>query len=190
MTIWVIEDQDGAIHQVMDDPAVYYPDAPRSAELPRLMNLALERWDWDAGCIASCFSPQQARDVMWEQAKEYREERRNAPLPVPGILVSDTIVVDCDLESRLTIAAAVQMATLAKGESLPYEITFTDHQNEQHTLNADQVIALGVAVASYHGQCHLASQAIRDQLDAAVAAGFTADQILAVDITAGYPATP
>ncbi|MBB4837304.1 hypothetical protein HNP52_000355 [Sphingomonas kyeonggiensis] len=193
MTWWMVRDRATGEEQLVSCDGPYAPydgDLFELAELEHELDLTRERWDWELDAVVLRATPEQARNDRWEAAKVYREQRRNAPLPIMGVLAGDVIIADCDLESRLTIAGAVQMATLAQAANEPYSLTFTDHDNRQHTLDAGQVIALGVSVATFQGLCHAASQSVRNALDTAVAEGATAAEILLIDITAGYPEPP
>lgn len=132
-------------------------------------------------------TPAQARDQRWVAAQAYREGRRNAPLGVWGVFPNRAVVVKMDVESRLTIAGAVQMATLMKSAGLPFSFTFDDEAGVETTIDADQTIALGLGVATFSGICDGKLRAVRIALDTALAAGETAEQIKAIDVTAGYP---
>jgi len=146
-------------------------------------NLALVGGEWVA-------SPQRARDARWQAAQAYRERRRNAPLPVWGVFAERAVVAKMDVESRLTIAGAVQMATLMKGEGLPFSFTFDDEAGQETTIDADQTIALGLGVAAFSGLCDNALRGVRRALDDALSAGATVAAIDEIDITAGYPGAP
>lgn len=204
---WVTENADGTQHVISEDPSPVevlvdmgpdeedlvdlvdrYPDAVKRGPLPRLMDLAQERWDWDAEAIVVRWSREDARDIRWAQAKAYRDEDRYFwTLPVTTVLPGETIMVQCDGKSREKVADLAQAATWAtmRGEDL--EITFTDGANVPFTVNAEQTIGIKAAVTLNDARCHAASQVIRAELDAALEAGASADAILSIDITAGYP---
>lgn len=157
------------------------------AELPREIDTATERWDWNAGAIACRFTPAEARDIMWERAKAYRVERQAMPVSIPDVVQGATVVADADPESSAIVDRLARGALTAIMMQAPFALTFTDHTNQQFTVDATQTVEIANAVLRYQSLCHGASQAIREALDAALASGATADDIFAIDITAGYP---
>ncbi len=194
MTYWIVEIEEGVFEQVADAPGTMgVPEGIRSAELPRAMDLATERWDFDAGAIVTRFSAEEAAAQMWERAKDYRDKVRFfETVPVADVVPGEIIMVECKGESRSKVTDQAQLATWAKTSGVPYEITFTDGStpNRAFTVNADQVIAIKAAITVNDGLCHVASQAVRAAIAAALEAGATADEIFAIDITAGYPDGP
>lgn len=187
--MWLVEHEDGSLTQHHEEPGTAGIDAGvRVIEVEREIDFAVEAWDWSEGAIVSRFTPEQARDMQWERAKAYRDEDRYfRTLPVIDVIPGETIMVQCDGKSRLKVADLAQAATWAtmRGEEL--EITFTDGANTPFTVDAEQTIAIKAAVTLNDALCHLASQAIRAQLDAALAASATAAEIFAIDVTANYP---
>lgn len=133
-------------------------------------------------------SPQLARDMRWEEAKAYRTQRQNLPVPIPGVVEGQIVIADGDPKSREIIEALARGAMAALMSATPLELTFTAFDNHRFTVNAEQILAIGNAVLLYQTLCHGASQAVRDALDAALAADASAEDIFAIDITAGYPA--
>lgn len=137
-------------------------------------------------------TPALARDLRWEQAKAYRAERQCLPVPIPDIVPGEVIVADADAESRKLIEGFARgaMSAIIAGMPEAFELTFTDHNNQQFTVGAMQTVAIGNFMLSQFTLCHAASQAVRVDLDAALNAGGSAETILAIDITAGYPGDP
>lgn len=126
------------------------------------------------------YTPAQAGEIMWNRAKAYRQSMIDAGAPTPEG------VADADLESRVNVLGGVQMATLAKMLNQPFEIAWTMHDDSVRFLDGDRMIAMAMAVGSYAGRCHAASQAIRKQIKKA-AAGSSAAAVFQIDVTAGYP---
>ena len=131
--------------------------------------------------------PAKARDRKSEAAKAYREARRNAPLAVYGVFADRAVTVKMDVESRITIMGAFNFANFMAAQGLPSSFSFTDAAGQPVTLDGAQTVALGLNVAIFSGACDSKLDAVIQALDAAVAAGATAEEIDRVDITAGYP---
>ncbi|NYT43098.1 hypothetical protein HZY97_20150 [Sphingomonas sp. R-74633] len=199
-TWWVIEEADGRQHVIADDPTPAeieeggeielvdrYPEAVRRSSLPRCLDLAQERWDFDAAAIITRWSPEQARDLRWEEAKRYRVERQTEPLAVADIVPGQVIVAQRDEEGQKWIDRYSSAAETAIRKAADFSIVFTDAANSLVSINADQILLLRDASLIQQALCHAASQGIRAQLDAALAAGATAAEILSIDITEGYP---
>lgn len=185
---WIVEHEDGDVTQHEEMPGTAgIAEGVRFAETPRQLDFATERWDWDAAGIVTAFTPAEARDMMWEQAKAYRLARQTAPLPIPDVVPGQVVVADCDPVSQEMVFKLVQGATMAIVSQQPFSLTFTDHLNIAFTVDAQQTAAIGAAVLTNLAACHAASQAVRAALDAALDGGATADDIFAIDITAGYP---
>ena len=200
MPFWVIEEEGGAQHVVEDDPTPIeqetdgeletvdrYPEAVRRAALPRQMDLAEERWSFDLEEIVTRWSPEEARDRRWEEAKTYRLQRQTEPLAVAGIIPDQVIVAQRDDEGQKWIDRYSSAAETAIRKNADFSIVFTDAANNLISIDADQILQLRDASLIQQALCHAASQAVRAQLDAALEAGSSAAAILLIDITAGYP---
>jgi len=131
--------------------------------------------------------PAKSRDRKAEAAKAYRETRRNAPLAVYGVFPDRAVTVKMDVESRITIMGAFNFANFMAAQGLPSSFSFTDAAGQPVTLDGAQTVALGLNVAVFSGVCDSKLDAVMQALDAAIAAGATAEEIEGIDITAGYP---
>lgn len=153
------------------------------APLPREIDSQVERWDWEAEAIVCRFTPAQARDMQWEAAKAHSRAIANGGFAVPGIGTVQT-----DPESREAIAMLVDEANdrVAAGE-INFATEFKNEENEAVPVTAAQIFAVAAAVRAWFAACYTVRQAARDALDAALAGGATAEDIFAIDITAGYP---
>lgn len=142
----------------------------------------LNRMVWDGA--AWKLSPQVARDMRWEDAKDHSEVRAAAGFSLPGVGTIQT-----DGASREAIGLLVDEARdrIAAGEP-GWTTAFINEANEAVPVTAAQILAIYSAVRAYLGACYAARQAARVALDAALAGGATGEEILAIDITAGYPA--
>lgn len=195
MGIWIIELDGGSLLQSADQPGTMgTPEGVRSAEVPRVLDLARECWDWENEAIASCHTPAEAAAKMWERAKAYRDgERYFATVPVADVVPGEIVMVECKGNSRDKVTNLALGATWAKQLGAPYSVTFKDGtlpENRLFTVDADQTIAIKAALTVSDGLCHAASQGVLAAIEAALLAGATAEQIFAIDITAGYPAGP
>lgn len=193
---WIVRHRDTGeeqFPQCESDEPPYDPEAFEIAELPRELDGAAERWDWEAGEIACRFTPAEAAEIMWIRAKAYREERYLETAAVVGVVPDETIMVECDAESRRKVTDLALGATWAVSSGDPLTISFTDGAqpvNRSFTVSAAQTIAIKAAITLNDARCHAASQVVRSLIADALEAGATAEQIFAIDITAGYPAGP
>lgn len=191
MPYWIIELDDGRIEQSADAPGTMgTPEGVRSAELPRLLDLATEAWDWTGGAIVSRFTPAEAVAIMWERAKACCEQRQTEPVSIADIIEGDVIVAQRDEKGQKWIDRFTGLAGAALIAQQPFEISFTDGDNRYFTIDATQIIQLSAASCLQQSLCHAVSQGVRAALAAALEAGATADEIFAIDITAGYPSGP
>lgn len=186
----MIRDRASGEEQLVQSDGPYAPydgDLFETAGLDREIDLERERWDWEASAIVLRATPQQARDEQWAAAKKYRDEDRYYwSVPVVDVVPDAVIMVQCDAKSREKVSDLAQAATWAtmRGEAL--SITFTDGANVPFTVDAEQTIAIKAAVTLNDARCHMVSQVIRAELDAAVAAEASAADILAIDIAARF----
>jgi hypothetical protein len=116
---------------------------------------------------------------MRTQVKAKRNALRSAVAPTPAG------PVDIDGESRDMITGAVLMAMLNKqlGND-DWELDFTLANDQDVTLNADEVLGLGMAVGAYVN----AAQRRKRELDAAINASVSLADLEAIDVETGWPA--
>lgn len=126
-------------------------------------------------------------DRRLQEARSYREELRTKSREVWGVFPGVPVVVDLSLESRVTIMGAFTYAEKMAQLGFPSSFSFDDATGGDITLDGPQTIALGLNVAAFSGMCDLRLKAIRQQLADALAAGATAEDLAAIDVTAGYP---
>ncbi|HBK92542.1 MAG TPA: hypothetical protein DDZ68_12820 [Parvularcula sp.] len=91
--------------------------------------------------------------------------------------------VQTDPGSRDLIAGAVQMAMIAKSADAPYLQYWTMADDSDVAHDADEMIAMGLAVGEFVGAAHAHARSLK----AAIEAAADAAAILAVDIDAGWP---
>lgn len=133
---------------------------------------------WDAG--TRTFGPNLAgwRAARWADAFAYREQRAGGGCMTP----SGRVQTDAE-KSLVKINGASSAAIVSKMAGLPFSVDFTMEDNSVEVLDADGMIAVGMAVVAYVNECQKAGTAIRDAIDAAPDKA----AIDAIDITAGYP---
>lgn len=117
------------------------------------------------------------RMVIWEQTKAKRDA------VIDGGAASALGVVDSDAPSRSNISGAVLGALIAQSASAPFTIEWTAKDNSVHTLDAAQMIALGLAVLSHVNAAHDNARALRSEIEAAA----DVSTLLSIDIEAGWP---
>lgn len=79
----------------------------------------------------------------------------------------DGSTFDSDLVSQSRIQGAAQLATLAKIGSQPFSITWTLADNTTRALDADEMIAVGMAMGMHINALIAQSRALRDAIEAA-----------------------
>lgn len=89
-----------------------------------------------------------ARLALWQQAKRLRDAKIDAGAVTP----SGT--VDCDAESRLNISGATTGAIASVIAEQPFSIVWTLQDNSVVTLNAQQMMLMGLAVLSHINAAH------------------------------------
>lgn len=90
--------------------------------------------------------------------------------------------VDTDDVSRGKIAGASFVAFVAKSTSVPFTIEWTMQDNSFQALDADQMIAVGTAVAFHVNAAHDRARALQTELEAAP----TVVDLLKIDTAAGW----
>jgi hypothetical protein len=120
------------------------------------------------------FQLRSAKALLKHQAKLKRDAVRD------GGLTTTFGAVDTDLVSRVNISGAVQMASIA-GEAFSQEWRMAD--DAIVTLDAEDMIALGVAVGQFVAEC----QTRKNVLDALVDAAEDLAGLEAIDVQAGWP---
>ena len=117
------------------------------------------------------------KNARWLDARNYRDQIANGSCSTPSG------IVQTDDASKLRINGAVAMAMLSKSAGTASSIAWTLNDNSVVMLDADAMIAVGVAVGTFVANCQNNGTAIRAQIDAATDAA----SLAAIDITAGYP---
>lgn len=87
-----------------------------------------------------------------------------------GTFTWDGSTFDSDLTSQSRIQGAAQLAQIALAAGQPFSIEWTLANNTARTLDASQMIAVGMAMGAHINACHQKARALRQQIDAATSA--------------------
>lgn len=118
--------------------------------------------------------------AMWQQVKA----RRASLTDDPGATVATPAgVVQSDSKSQQNILGLVQMAVLANISAQPFAADFTLADNTVVTLNASQMIGLGVAVGQHVQAVYAQATALRQVIEAAE----DHEALDLIDVEAGWP---
>ena len=117
------------------------------------------------------------RLVIWRMARDQRDEH------IDGGAMTPVGAVDSDAEARSNITGAATAALIAKVGNQPYAVTWTLLDNTTATLDADGMIAMGLAVLSHVNTCHERARQLRTAIEAAT----NMAELLAIDVTTGWP---
>lgn len=94
---------------------------------------------------------------------------------------------DTDAVSRANITGAATMALVAANAGQPFSITWTLADNTTTELDGAGVMGLATAVGAHIDNCHQIGRTHKDALSELVSQGATAEEIKALDVTAGWP---
>lgn len=98
---------------------------------------------------------------VWEAIKKQRELTERSGFKWDGS------TFDSDLISQQRIQGAAQLATVALINNQPFSINWTLADNSVRTLNADEMIAVGMALGAHINACHQKSRRLKEMIDAA-----------------------
>ena len=113
---------------------------------------------------------QDFKDAKWAEIKQHREAAENGGFTWGGS------PFDSDPLSRSRIQGAAQLATLAKINNQPFSIDWTLADNSVRTLNAQEMIEVGMALGAHINEQHVRARQLREQIEAAT----TPEQVQAV----------
>ena len=97
-----------------------------------------------------------ARIQCWEKIKGIREIKENTPFLCNGSLYD---------VNKLNIAGAVQMASIAKATNSAFSIDWVLHDNTIKTLNADEMIAVGISLGEIVSNTYNISNTLRASIN-------------------------
>lgn len=116
------------------------------------------------------------RTALWERVKLIRDAVIAGGAPTPFG------TVDCDTEGRSNISGASTAAIIATISDQPFSITWTLQDNSLVTLDASQMMALGLAVVGHVNAAHERARVLRAALDEAQ----DVPALLQIDVGAGW----
>lgn len=121
------------------------------------------------------------RDVLWRQIKDRRSAVIDGGAPTPFGAV-DSCETE-DVPARTNIMGAVLAAVIAKMTGAPFAKSWTMLDNSVQSFDADQMIAVGLAVLAHVNAAHDRARELRAAIDAAEDAA----TLLQIDIASGWP---
>jgi len=131
--------------------------------------------EWSKEWLA--VSLEAAGTALWERVKV----RRDAI--IDGGASTPSGAVDSDELSRSNISGAALAALIAKGAGAPFSVTWTLLNNNPVTLNADAMIAVGLAVMSHVNACHDKARSLRTAIEGAADTA----ALFQIDYLSGWP---
>lgn len=117
------------------------------------------RWD----IISETWVPDipKAKADKWTQLKTTRDQKES------GGFTWDTSAFDSDPMSQIRIQGGVSLAQMALANNQPFSIDWTLQNNTVRTLNATEMIGVGLALASHVTNLHGIGRILKQQVDAA-----------------------
>jgi hypothetical protein len=143
----------------------------------QLADLELQAGAGQRALATQSFNVSDNRQIIWEQVRALRAVK------VGGGAATPSGIMDTDELARSNIAGAALAAVIAQGASAPYSVTWTRADNSTVSLNATEMIAVGLAVMQHVDGCYNRARTLRDAINAA--ANMAA--LLAIDINTGWP---
>ncbi|MBH0112702.1 DUF4376 domain-containing protein [Novosphingobium sp. YJ-S2-02] len=125
----------------------------------------------------SLYAEEVLKPRLWEQVKELRTQHVFAGADTPSG------AVDTSEEAQRNIVGATLAAQIALAAAQPFSIDWTMADNSEANLDAEAMIAVGLAVVAHIDACHARARALRAEINAAA----NVDAVSAIDITTGWP---
>jgi len=117
------------------------------------------------------------RLAVWADAKAQRDSH------IDGGALTPVGMVDSDELARSNISGATIAALIAKQANAAYSVTWTMLDNSTVVLDADGMIAMGLAVLAHVNACHDRARVLRAEIEAASDMA----ELLAIDVLHGWP---
>lgn len=118
----------------------------------------------------------EVKSRAWEAVKALRQSYHYGSASTP---FGD---VQCDPEAKANVTGLALMATIAKNSGATYSEPFTLADNSVVVLDADQMIAMSLAVGEHVSAVFSRARDLRDQIEAAASAA----DVAAIDIETGW----
>lgn len=137
----------------LPEPLAYWPEPPHAGAQLVWQDGAL---DWlDGRDLAT------ARADQWEAIKRARDAAEFSRFSWDGS------EFDADERAQARIQGAVQLATLAQAAGQPFAIDWTLADNTVRTLDAAQMLGVGMALAAHVQGVHATGRGLRAAIEAA-----------------------
>lgn len=104
---------------------------------------------------------EQRKDAKWQEIKRQRETAEFGGFAWNGH------VFDSDLTSQSRIQGAAQLAQIALAQSQPFEIDWTLADNTVVTLDATDMLSVGMTMGTHIATTHAHSRILRAQIESA-----------------------
>ena len=103
-------------------------------------------------------SLQDFKDAQWEQVKLQRNNTEFSTFTFRGI------EYDCNEVSRARIQGAVQLASIALTNEMPYSYDWTVADNSTVILDGISMVQLGLALGAFTNNLHVYAKSLRNQI--------------------------
>lgn len=99
--------------------------------------------------------------LKWSTIKKFRSIHEF------GQFIWDGLAFDSDLTSQSRIQGAAQLAQITLAAGQPFSIDWTLADNTVVTLDANQMISVGLALGNHINACHSKARLLRQQIESA-----------------------
>ena len=151
--------ESGAIHFAETADGYGEPEWAALGPLPEGVPTDLVLWSDDAGSFVEDLAT--ARSRRWAYIKDCRDAAEWAGAPTPHGLF------DSDPASQTKLNGAITAAQLAIASGDPFAIEWTCADNSTVTLDAAQMVDVGLAVLAHVNAVHQQGRTLREQIEAA-----------------------
>lgn len=165
----------GVFVLVETDPPMSTASLIVSEGEPELVN-----GEWTQTWLTAPAPLEERKAAMWQQVKAMRASLTDDP---GATVATPAGVVQSDSKSQQNILGLVQMAVLANISAQPFAADFTLADNTVVTLNASQMIGLGVAVGQHVQAVYAQATVHRSAIEAAA----DHEALDLIDLEAGWP---
>ena len=104
---------------------------------------------------------QDFKDAKWAEIKQHRDAAENGGFDWGGSSFDSTPI------SQSRIQGAAQLATLAMINNQPFSIEWTLADNSVRTLNAEEMIDVGMVLGQHINNCHAKARLLRAKIESA-----------------------
>lgn len=98
------------------------------------------------------------KDAKWQEIKEARNTQEF------GGFIWDGSHFSSDITSQQRISSAVQLASISKNSGQPFTVTWTLSNNTTRTLNADEMILVGLTLGNHVEAGFIKGQLLQQQI--------------------------